>query len=279
MSQKSYDNTPTLYLVPTPIGNMDDITLRAINILNSVEVIFSEDTRVTGLLLKHLNIKKKLISNYEHNENKNLELAESYLKNGKNIALVSDAGTPIISDPGYEMSKYIIEKGYNVVTLPGATAFVPALASSGINPSPFMFYGFLNSKEIKRKKELQELKDIKCTLIFYEASHRIIETINNIWEIMGDRKLSISREISKKYEQIYRGTPKEVLQELNEIKGEFVIVVEYKETTDNYEDISIKEHVEKYIKDGYKTMDAIKVVSKERSIPKGEVYNEYHKEK
>ena len=278
MSQKSYDNTPTLYLVPTPIGNMDDITLRAINILNSVEVIFSEDTRVTGLLLKHLNIKKKLISNYEHNENKNLELAESYLKNGKNIALVSDAGTPIISDPGYEMSKYIIEKGYNVVTLPGATAFVPALASSGINPSPFMFYGFLNSKEIKRKKELQELKDIKCTLIFYEASHRIIETIN-IWEIMGDRKLSISREISKKYEQIYRGTPKEVLQELNEIKGEFVIVVEYKETTDNYEDISIKEHVEKYIKDGYKTMDAIKVVSKERSIPKGEVYNEYHKEK
>lgn len=279
MSQKSYDKSPTLYLVPTPIGNIEDMTLRAINILKSVEVIFSEDTRVTGLLLKELEIKNKLISNYEYNEFKNLEIAEKYLKDGKNIALVSDAGTPIISDPGYEMAKYIIEKGYNVVTLPGATAFVPALASSGINPSPFLFYGFLNSKEIKRKKELQELKDVKYTIIFYESSHRIIETINNIWEIMGNRKLSISREISKKYEQIYRGTCEEILSELNEIKGEFVIVVEYSNVENEYSNLSIKDHVNRYINEGYKTMDAIKVVSKERNIPKSEVYNEYHKEK
>lgn len=279
MSQKSYDNSPTLYLVPTPIGNMDDITLRAINVLKEVSVIFSEDTRVTGILLKHLDIKKKLISNYEHNESKNLELAESYLKSGQNIALVSDAGTPIVSDPGYEMAKYIISKGYNVVTLPGATAFVPALASSGLCPSPFLFYGFLNSKELKRKKELQDLKNVKATLIFYEASHRILDTIKDIWEIMGVRKLSISREISKKYEQIYRGTPEEILNELTEIKGEFVIVVEYKENEFEYDDISIKEHVDKYIAQGYKTMDAIKVVSKERKIPKSDIYNEYHKEK
>ena len=206
-------------------------------------------------------------------------IAEKYLKEGKNIALVSDAGTPIISDPGYEMAKYIIEKGYNVVTLPGATAFVPALGSSGLTPSPFMFYGFLNSKEIKRKKELQELKNVKCTLIFYEASHRIVDTINNIWEIMGNRKISISREISKKYEQIYRGTCETVLKELTEIKGEFVVVVEYSETSNSYDDLSILDHIEKYISEGYKPMDAIKVVSKERNLRKSDVYNEYQKGK
>lgn len=278
MSQKSYDGSPTLYLVPTPIGNMDDITIRAINTLKSVEAIFSEDTRVTGILLKHFDIKKKLISNYEYNESKNLELAVKYLEEGKDIALVSDAGSPIISDPGFEMAKYVISKGYNVVALPGATAFVPALSTSSINPMPFLFYGFLNSKESKRKKELLELKDIKYTIIFYEASHRILETIDNIREIMGDRYISISREISKKYEQVYRGTCSEVLNMLQELKGEFVIVVQYQKSESVDSTLSIKNHVEKYISLGYKTMDAIKEVSKDRNIPKSEVYSEYHRE-
>ena len=154
MSQKSYNNTPTLYLIPTPIGNMEDITLRAVNILKEVEVIFSEDTRVTGILLKHLDIKKKLIASHEHNETKNSELALSYLKQGYNIGLVTDRGTPIISDPGYGIAKYVIEQGYNVVGLPGPTALIPALIVSGLNPSPFLFYGFLNNKESKAKKEL-----------------------------------------------------------------------------------------------------------------------------
>lgn len=278
MSQKSYDGSPTLYLVPTPIGNMDDITIRAINTLKSVEAIFSEDTRVTGILLKHFDIKKKLISNYEYNESKNLDLAVKYLEEGKDIALVSDAGSPIISDPGFEMAKYVISKGYNVVALPGATAFVPALSISSINPMPFLFYGFLNSKESKRKKELLELKDIKYTIIFYEASHRILETIDNIREIMGDRYVSISREISKKYEQVYRGTCSEVLDMLQELKGEFVIVVQYQKSESVNNTLSIKNHVEKYISLGYKTMDAIKEVSKDRNIPKSEVYSEYHRE-
>lgn len=278
MSQKSYDGSPTLYLVPTPIGNMDDITIRAINTLKSVEAIFSEDTRVTGILLKHFDIKKKLISNYEYNESKNLDLAVKYLEEGKDIALVSDAGSPIISDPGFEMAKYVISKGYNVVALPGATAFVPALSTSSINPMPFLFYGFLNSKESKRKKELLELKDIKYTIIFYEASHRILETIDNIREIMGDRYISISREISKKYEQVYRGTCSEVLNMLQELKGEFVIVVQYQKSESVDSTLSIKNHVEKYISLGYKTMDAIKEVSKDRNIPKSEVYSEYHRE-
>lgn len=278
MSQKSYDGSPTLYLVPTPIGNMDDITIRAINTLKNVEAIFSEDTRVTGILLKYFDIKKKLISNYEYNESKNLDLAIKYLEEGKDIALVSDAGSPIISDPGFEMAKYVISKGYNVVALPGATAFVPALSTSSINPMPFLFYGFLNSKESKRKKELLELKDIKYTIIFYEASHRILETIDNIREIMGDRYISISREISKKYEQVYRGTCSEVLDMLQELKGEFVIVVQYQKSESVNNTLSIKNHVEKYISLGYKTMDAIKAVSKDRNIPKSEVYSEYHRE-
>ena len=278
MSQKSYDGSPTLYLVPTQIGNMDDITIRAINTLKNVEAIFSEDTRVTGILLKYFDIKKKLISNYEYNESKNLDLAIKYLEEGKDIALVSDAGSPIISDPGFEMAKYVISKGYNVVALPGATAFVPALSTSSINPMPFLFYGFLNSKESKRKKELLELKDIKYTIIFYEASHRILETIDNIREIMGDRYISISREISKKYEQVYRGTCSEVLDMLQELKGEFVIVVQYQKSESVDNTLSIKNHVEKYISLGYKTMDAIKAVSKDRNIPKSEVYSEYHRE-
>ena len=278
MSQKSYDGSPTLYLVPTPIGNMDDITIRAINTLKNVEAIFSEDTRVTGILLKYFDIKKKLISNYEYNESKNLDLAIKYLEEGKDIALVSDAGSPIISDPGFEMAKYVISKGYTVVALPGATAFVPALSTSSINPMPFLFYGFLNSKESKRKKELLELKDIKYTIIFYEASHRILETIDNIREIMGDRYISISREISKKYEQVYRGTCSEVLDMLQELKGEFVIVVQYQKSESVDNTLSIKNHVEKYISLGYKTMDAIKAVSKDRNIPKSEVYSEYHRE-
>ena len=278
MSPKSYDGSPTLYLVPTPIGNMDDITIRAINTLKNVEAIFSEDTRVTGILLKYFDIKKKLISNYEYNESKNLDLAIKYLEEGKDIALVSDAGSPIISDPGFEMAKYVISKGYNVVALPGATAFVPALSTSSINPMPFLFYGFLNSKESKRKKELLELKDIKYTIIFYEASHRILETIDNIRKIMGDRYISISREISKKYEQVYRGTCSEVLDMLQELKGEFVIVVQYQKSESVDNTLSIKNHVEKYISLGYKTMDAIKAVSKDRNIPKSEVYSEYHRE-
>ena len=146
MSQKSYDKSPTLYLIPTPIGNMEDITLRAINILKEVEVLFCEDTRVTGQLLNNLNIKKKLISNFEHNEEKNKEKLLGYLNSGCNVGLVSDRGTPIISDPGYNLSKFAIEQGFNVVSLPGPTALIPALTSSGLNPMPFCFYGFLNNK-------------------------------------------------------------------------------------------------------------------------------------
>ena len=188
MSQKSYNNTPALYLIPTPIGNMDDITIRALNTLKEVELVLSEDTRVTGLLMKHFDIKKRLVANHEHNEEKNKNLVKNLLEEGKSIGLVSDRGTPVISDPGFEIAKYVIELGYNVIPLPGATALIPALISSGLDPMPFTFYGFLNSKESKRKKELELLKKVNHTMIFYEAPHRITDTLNNILEVFGDRK-------------------------------------------------------------------------------------------
>jgi len=277
MSQKSYNNTPTLYLIPTPIGNMEDITLRAINILKEVGVIFSEDTRVTGILLKHLDIKKKLIASHEHNETKNQELALSYLKQGYNIGLVTDRGTPIISDPGYGIAKYVIEQGYNVVGLPGATALIPALIVSGLNPAPFLFYGFLNNKESKAIKELETLKNIKATMLFYEAPHRLEKTLGNMLDVFGNRQISISREISKRYEEVYRGTIKEVIEETKDAKGEFVIVVEGNTEVKFYDNLSVVEHVNLYVDEDMKLMDAIKKVAKERNVSKSDIYNEYHK--
>jgi 16S rRNA (cytidine1402-2'-O)-methyltransferase len=276
MGKLSYDGSPTLYLIPTPIGNLDDITLRSINILKEVDAIFCEDTRVTEQLLKFLNIKKKLISAHEHNEDKIKKEILRYLSDSKNVALVSDRGTPIISDPGYKIVSYIIENNYNVVGLPGATALIPALITSGLSPSPFLFYGFLNNKASKRDAELQSIKFLKYTIIFYEAPHRITETLNAIEKIFGNRRISISREISKKFEEIYRGEIKTVIEETKDAKGEFVIVVEGNKNETNFSNLTILEHVNLYIQDGYNEKDAIKLVAKERNIAKSIIYREYH---
>lgn len=277
MSQKSYDGSPTVYLIPTPIGNMEDITIRAVNTLKEVEVVFSEDTRVTGILLKYLGIKKKLISNHNFNESKNDKKILKYLSEGYNVGIVTDRGTPIISDPGYELVKIAIENNYNVVGLPGATALIPALITSGLSPMPFYFYGFLNSKDSKRKKELENLKAISSTMIFYESPHRLVDTLNSMLEILGNKKISISREISKKYEEIFRGTITDVLTELEEVKGEIVIVVEGNNKIETFDDISIIEHVESFIEQGYSSKDAIKEVAHLRGIQKNIVYQEYHR--
>ena len=276
MSQKSYNNTPTLYLIPTPIGNMEDITMRAINTLNLVDVIFSEDTRVTGQLLKTLNIRKTLIANHEYNEKENGAKLLTYLKENKNVGLVSDRGTPIISDPGYYLATLAIENGYNVVSLPGATALIPALTSSGIEPSPFLFYGFLNSKEGKRNRELETLKEYPYTIIFYESPHRILETLANMKQIFGSRQISISREITKKFEEVYRGNIETIIQQIKGAKGEMVIVVSGNHEEKNYDSLSIEEHVNIYLMKGYTTKEAIKKVSHDRNIKKSDVYNKYH---
>lgn len=279
MSQKSYNNTATLYLIPTPIGNLDDMTPRAINILNEVEVVFSEDTRVTQELLHHFNIKKRCIASHDHNEILNKDKLLKYLEMGNNVGLVSDRGTPVISDPGFELAKIAISSGYNVVGLPGATALIPALIMSGLDSKHFLFYGFLDHKDSKRKKELEELKSFKYTMIFYEAPHRITKTLNNMLEIFGNRNISISREISKKFEEVYRGTISDVISEIEGAKGEMVIIVDGNKAEKTFEHLTIVEHVNLYIKEGKSSKDAIKLVAKERNISKSEVYNAYHIER
>lgn len=277
MSQKSYDNSPTVYLIPTPIGNREDITLRAIHTLQKVEVIFSEDTRVTGLLLKHLQIKKKLISSHNFNEIKNKNKLLAYLNNGFDVAIVSDRGTPIISDPGYELVKIAIQNDYNVVALPGATALVPALITSGLNPAPFLFYGFLNSKPTKQEKELKKLEKFPFTLIFYEAPHRLVDTLHVMKKVLGNRMISISREISKKFEEIYRGTIEQVLEEVIDIKGEIVIIIEGCTNKEEYSNLSILDHIQLLIDQGSTSKEAIKEVAHLRGINKNIVYQEYHR--
>lgn len=277
MSQKSYDGKPILYLVPTPIGNLDDMTYRAVKILKEVEIVFSEDTRVTSQLFHHFDIHKKLHASHEYNEEKNIEKCLSYLKNGKSIAIVSDRGTPVISDPGYILAKAAIENNFNVVALPGATALIPALIVSGLDPKPFTFYGFLNSKPSKRKNELENLKNLEHTIIFYEAPHRIKKTLEDMIKIFGNRNISISREISKKFEEVFRGTIEEIILEIDVLKGELVLVVEGNHEQISYDNMTIVEHVNLYIKNGIDSKEAMKIVAKQRKVSKSQIYNTYHK--
>ncbi len=277
MSQISYDEKAKLYLIPTPIGNMDDITLRSINVLKEVEVIFCEDTRETMKLLSYLDIKKKLIASHEHNEATNEKKLLEYLEKGFDVGLVSDRGTPVISDPGYVLSKIAIENGYNVVALPGATALIPALISSGIEPMPFLYYGFLNSKSSQRKKEIEKLANETATLIIYESPHRIKETLKDLTILGENRKIAIVRELTKKHEEIIRTTIGEAASSNLELIGELVLVIEGNKNMIEYSNLSILEHIDLYINDGMKPMDAIKQVAKERNIKKSIVYDEYLK--
>lgn len=273
--QKSYDNSPTLYIIPTPIGNLEDITLRTLNILKEVDVIFAEDTRTTSILLKHYNINKKLLASHLYNEEKMITKEIEYLKANKNIAIVSDAGTPVISDPGYILVQSAINEGYNVVCLPGPTAIIPAVVMSGLAGGPFTFYGFLNSKEAKRKKEIESLKNNIYPIVFYEAPHRLLKTIKNIYEILGNRQIALVREISKKYEEVIRDNIENIIKNIDTIKGEIVIVIDGNKEIKKYKNISIMEHIKLYIEDGLTSKEAIKKVAQERNIPKSEVYNEY----
>jgi 16S rRNA (cytidine1402-2'-O)-methyltransferase len=277
MWQNSYDGSPSLYLVPTPIGNLEDMTFRSVEVLKNVDVIFSEDTRVTLILLNHFDIKKKLISLHDHNEEMVKDKVLDYLKDNKNVAIVTDRGTPIISDPGYKTVKYVSDNGYNVIGLPGACAFVPAFIVSGLPSEHFLFYGFLNSKDSKMREELNNLKNFENTIIFYEAPHRLIKCLRAILDVFGDRYVSISKEISKLYESVYRGNLSTAIKSFDVVKGEYVIVVDgFKRHSNDYTNLSVVEHVNMYIKSGLYVMDAIKMVAKERNIPKGEIYKEYH---
>ena len=279
MRQKSYDNSPSLYLIPTPIGNLDDITVRALKVLSEVDFILCEDTRESSKLLNHFDIKKKLVSCHEYNEDKIKEYVVSELAKGKNIGLITDQGSPVVSDPGYIVSKAVIENHFNVIALPGATAFVPALTSSGLAPSPFLFYGFLQTKESKIKTELMSLSKLPYTLIFYEAPHRIAKTLQYMLDVFGNRNITIHREISKLHEEICRGTIQELIPIASGLKGEFVVVVDGNHQEIDYSSMSVLEHVQLYLDDGMSEKDAIKVVARERGVAKSIIYKEYHEKK
>lgn len=277
MVQNSYDGKATFYIVPTPIGNLDDMTYRAVATLKMVDIIFCEDTRITKLLLDKFDIHKKLICCNDINEEAVKSEVIKYLSNGLNVGFVSDRGTPLVSDPGFKSVVEVVKNNYNVVCLPGATAFVPAIVCSGIYPIPFIFYGFLNSKKNARDKELMKLKNIEYTLIFYEAPHRLIKTLESLKEQFGNRNISIVRELSKLHEEVFRGDMVTAISYFeNGVKGELVLVVEGNKDVSKYNDMSIKEHVDLYIKTGDSVMDAIKIVAKERNMRKSDVYNEYH---
>ncbi|MFA5543401.1 MAG: 16S rRNA (cytidine(1402)-2'-O)-methyltransferase [Bacilli bacterium] len=274
--QKSFINdVATLYLVSTPIGNFLDMTYRAIEILNFVDKIYCEDTRVTKKLLSHFNISTKLSSYHIFNEDSQSDEIINELSMGLKIALVSDAGMPSISDPGYLVSKKAIEKGFNVVSIPGANAALTALVASGITSNKFVFIGFLPSKSSQRVKELSNYRFHKETLIFYEAPHRIIFTLKDILDVFGDRYIVIARELTKKYEEYIRGNISEVLKEVDLLKGEIVLIVEGATSSidlANLNELSIIEHYEYYKKIDMSDNEAIKQVSKDRNVHKNEIY-------
>jgi 16S rRNA (cytidine1402-2'-O)-methyltransferase len=216
-----------LYVVPTPIGNLEDITLRAIRVLKEVDLILAEDTRVTGNLLRHYSIEKKMISHHAFNEHKTVEQIVKRIKAGETMALVSDAGTPSISDPGFLLVRECIKNNLEIECLPGATAFVPALVNSGLSSDQFFFAGFLPQKK-GRQAKLQSLKEKSCTMIFYESPYRLVKTLQEFSEIFGkDRQASVSRELTKMFEETQRGTLQELVKYFSSrtIKGEIVIVV------------------------------------------------------
>ncbi len=262
-----------LYLVATPIGNLEDFTFRAVNILKSVDKIYAEDTRNSIVLLNHYDIKTKLESYHEFNQDVKTDDIVNELKSGMKIAIISDAGLPVISDPGYKIVHEAVKENIAVSTIPGASAGISALISSGLAPLPYTFYGFLDSKKTKRVQELNDLKYVSHTIIFYEAPHRIMETLNDMQDVLGDRYCVIARELTKTFEEYTRGRISELIKE-NGFKGEIVLMVEgYKEESASIEDPNSK--ISELISLGYKPNEAIKEVSKLFNLDRKELYKSF----
>ncbi|RWZ50150.1 16S rRNA (cytidine(1402)-2'-O)-methyltransferase [Halobacillus fulvus] len=286
-SFKESNGTGTLYIVPTPIGNLEDMTYRAVSTLRDVDVIGAEDTRNTKKLLNHFNIQTPLISYHEHNkQGRGPQLIEQ-LQSGESIAIVSDAGMPGISDPGSDLVALAVEAEVPVVVLPGANAALPALAGSGISTESFLFCGFLPRKKKDRKEELERLKRQTATLIFYESPHRLKEMLSHTNEVLGPRRASLARELTKRYEEYVRGTVDELAEwaEREDVRGEFVVIVEGSQEKVEEEDdqwwaaLSVVEHVDHYIEsEGMKSKTAIKQTALDRKLPKRDVYQAYHVE-
>ena len=267
-----------LYLVATPIGNLEDITLRALKVLKEVDLIAAEDTRHTLGLLNHFEISKPLISYYKETEKTKTPILVEKLLNGTNIALVSDAGTPGISDPGEEIVKAAIMEHIEVIPVPGACAFVNALIASGLSTKENSFIGFLSSNKKEKKEKLEELKFDTKTLIFYEAPHRLDSTLKMMLDILGNRNIVLARELTKIHEEFIRGTISTVLEQIVDIKGEFVVLVEGNSISKQQKQIldlnslSLEEHYKYYEEKGMNKKNIIKQIAKDRNVSKNEIY-------
>ena len=272
-----------LYVVATPIGNLDDITLRAIKILKEVDVIIAEDTRHTLKLLNHLNISKPLISYHRHNEEQRKEMIIDKLKNGENIAIVSDAGTPGICDPGEVLIHKCIKENIKVVPIPGACAMINALIASGISTKEFTFLGFLPLNKKLRKEKLEYIKNETKTVIIYEAPHKLKSTLEDLKEILEKRKVVIARELTKIHEEFIRGTIDEILEKADSLKGEIILIIEGNKESNHHDnknkfiEMSLEKHYEYYEKQGFSKKEIIKKIAKDRGLAKNEVYQHFIK--
>lgn len=286
-SQKSsqHETGSCLYLVATPIGNLEDMTVRALRILKEVDVIAAEDTRNTKKLCNYFEIDTPLVSYHEHNLQAGGEKLLTYLRDGKSVALVSDAGLPCISDPGADIVEKALMEEFAVVPVPGANAALTALIASGLIPQPFYFFGFLNRNKKERRLQLEKLAKREETILFYEAPHRLKEALKDLHLILGNRRIVLARELTKKFEEFLRGTIEEAIEwvESNEVRGEFVVVVEgntsgeVEEEDNTWTSMTIVEHINHIIEEtNVSSKEAIKEVAKLRGLPKRDVYNEFH---
>jgi 16S rRNA (cytidine1402-2'-O)-methyltransferase len=274
--EKQEIKTGTLYIVATPIGNLEDITLRALRILKEVDCIAAEDTRHTLKLLNHYEITKPLISYHRHNEENKSAILYEKLQKGENIALVSDAGTPGICDPGEVMIQKCIEDDINVVPIPGACAMINALICSGLSTEEFLFLGFLPLHKKLRKEKIEMIQKSNQTIILYEAPHKLKTTLQELAPILEKRKMVLAKEITKIHEEFIRGTAEELLTSIEQIKGEFVLLIEgSQEKEDEKKDlttISLEEHYQYYHKQGIEKKEIIKKIAKDRKVNKNEIY-------
>ena len=271
-----------LYLVATPIGNLEDITLRALRILKEVDYIAAEDTRNTLKLLNHFEIKKPLISNHRHNEEDRENSLIEKLKDGKNIAVVSDAGTPGISDPGEVIAKRAIEENIEVIPIPGACAAINALIASGLNTKEFVFFGFLPLNKKLRKEKLEEIKNENKTIIIYEAPHKIKDSLNDLKNVVGDRKIVLARELTKIHEEFIRGNIDEIIEKSENLKGEMILLIERNNEINNeniLNNLSLEEHYNVYEKQGLDKKEIVKKIAKDRGVNKNEIYQYFLKNK
>ena len=280
-SFKDQRETGTLFLVPTPIGNRDDMSYRMIQTLKEVDLIAAEDTRNTGLLLKHFEIRTPQISFHEHNAMEKIPDLLAHLESGKNVAQVSDAGLPSISDPGHDLVKAAIEREIPVVAVPGPSAGITGLIASGLAPQPHIFYGFLPRKEGQQKAFFQEKRDYPETQIFYESPHRVRATLQNMLAVYGDRPVVLVRELTKIYEEYTRGTIEELVAYLEEnpLKGECLLIVEgASEQEQDLEEVDLIQEIDLLVQSGIKKNQAIKQVAKQFGLQKSDLYARYHQE-